>query len=82
MLTDSAAVTTRVAHASASSNMHTPDESRLGCMSHPQKNAMNHSMANSHGDSLHQVEAADFRSMKRILEDSNRYGWNQYLRDE
>ena len=81
MVNDRAAVMAKVAHASVSAELHAPDESWLGCMVHFLNNVMKHTIAGCGRDSILQVVSSDFKSMKRIVEDANRGGWNQYLPD-
>ncbi len=81
MVTDFAVVRARVAHASVRSDLHTPDETYMGCMAHFLNNAMKNSIVNCYSDSLLQVLAADFTAMKRIAEDSNKREWNRYVQD-
>ncbi len=81
MVTDSAAVIERVANASVSADLHSPDETWMGCMAHFSNNVMNHSIPTCNRDSTLRIVAADFSSMKRIVENANRNGCNQYLPD-
>ncbi len=81
MVTDSAAVMTKVANASFSTDTHSPDETWIECMVHFLKNTKNHCIAAGNRDGVLQFVVSYFRAMKEIAEDANRGGWNQYLPD-
>ncbi len=73
MVTDRTAVMARLAHGSVSSDMHAPDKTELDSMDHFLNNAMKYSIANCLRDNVLQSVEDDFRAMKRILEDENRF---------
>ena len=81
MVTDSAAVMAKVAHAYVSSDIHTPDESWLGCLVRYLDNIMKHCIALCTRDSILQNIASDFRAMKKTAEDANHDGWKKHLPD-
>ncbi len=81
IVTDSGTFMSKVANGSVSAEIHSPDETWMGCMSHFLNNVMKHSISTCNRDSTLQIDSADFRSMKRIVEDANRNGWNQCLPD-
>ena len=81
MVTDSAAVISKVEYTSVSSNIHTPDETWLGCMVHYLNNIMKHCIASCNRDSILQNVASYFRSTKKVAKEANRNRWNQYVPD-
>ncbi len=81
MVTDGAAVMAWVANASVSHDIHVPDESWMSCMAHCSNNAMKSVIATYCEGTILQIVVQDFRSMKRIIEDANRSGWNHLLPD-
>ena len=79
MVTDGAAVMARVANASVSRDIHTPDETWMRCLAHLLNNTMKTVLLSHCKCNTLQVVAQDFRGMKRIIEDANRSGWNPLL---
>ena len=79
MVTDSAAIITKVAGASVSRDLHCPDETWMGCLAHMLNNTMKFVIANRCTNDVLGIVLQDFRSMKKIIEDSNRAGWNHLL---
>ncbi len=51
-------------------------------MAHFLNNSMKYCIANFHSNDVLQFVVAYFRATKRIVEDANRCGWNQYLPDK
>ena len=73
-VTDGAAVMARVANASVSRELHTPDEIWMNFMNHSLNNTMKSVLHHHFGSNELQVVVDDFRSMKRIIEDGSRFG--------
>ncbi len=71
-MTDSAAVMARVADASVSKDLDFPDETWMGCLAHLMNNVVKSVIANYCTSEILLVALNDFRSMKRIIEDSTR----------
>ena len=79
MVTDSAAVMAKVAGASVSRDLHCPDETWMSCLAHMLNNTMKFVIANRWTNEVLGIVLPDFRFMKKIIEDSNRAGWNHLL---
>ncbi len=76
MVMDGAAVMARVANSSVSREIQETDETWMSCLAHFLNNTMKSVLANTKGSSVLQVVVQDFRSIKRIIEDANRSGWD------
>ncbi len=79
MVTDEAAVMARIAYASVSREIHQPDETWMSGMTRALNNTMKTVLATQCETPTLQVVVNDFHSMKRIIEDANRAGWNHNL---
>ncbi len=79
MFTDGAAVMARVAGSSVSPNIAQIDHKWMRCGVHILNNLMKDVIADCSGHPVLGVLAQDFKSMKRIMEDSKRGGWNSFL---
>ena len=69
----------KVAGASLLREIHVPDETWMSCMVHCLNNLMKNVITNHCRTEILQVVLHDFRSMKKIIEDANRAGWNHFL---
>ena len=79
MVTDGAAVMARVANASASKDIHKPDETWMSCIAYALNNAMKSVLSTNCQGPVMEVVLQDFRAMKKVIEDSNRTGWSHLL---
>ena len=79
MAKGSAAVMARVANASVSADLHSIDETLMGCLANFLNKVIKHTIYTCNRHSTHQISAFDFRSLKKIFEDANKNGWNQYF---
>ncbi len=69
----------RVANASLSREIHEPDETCMSCTAHAFNNTMRTVLATQCETSNSQVVVNEFRSIERMIEDSNRAGWSHNL---
>ncbi len=79
MVTDGAVVIARVTNDSVYREIHEPCGTRLRLIAHFLSNAMKSVMATYSEPSVLKVVVDGFRSMKKIIEYSNRFGWNHLL---
>ena len=79
IVTDWAAVMEKVAGASVSREIRVPDETWMSCIVHFLNNMMINVITNHCRTETLQVVLLDFRSMKKIIENANRAGWNHLL---
>ena len=76
IVTDGAPVMARMAGSSTSRRVASQSEKWMRCYLHTLDNCMKHAMNNCQSDSTLKKLLDDFKSMKRIVEDSKRVGWN------
>jgi len=76
LVTDGAAVMAKMAGSSVSESIAIPDEKWMRCYVHVLHNAMKAVMAECTGDETLEKISEDFKSMKKIVENSKKAGWN------
>jgi len=79
IVTDGAAVMACVAGSSVSRNIAPLDQKWMRCFVHVLHNTMKAVMENCKTDPILVKTAEDFKAMKKIVENSKRYGWNSSL---
>jgi len=79
VVTDGAAVMACVAGSSVSRALAPLDQTWMRCHVHVLHNVMKHMMKNCNTDQILIKIAEDFKSMKKVVENSKRYGWNSML---
>ena len=79
IVADGAAVMVRVVNSSVSREIHAPSETWLNWMAHALNNIIKPVLVSYSNSTILEVVARYLRSMKRIIEDANRVGWNHLL---
>ena len=79
IVADGAAITARVEGASVSREIHLPDETWMSCIVYFLNNMMKTVITNDCRTKILQALLFEFHSMKKIIEDANRAGWNHLL---
>ena len=79
IMTYGAAVMARVVNAFVSREIHASDENWMSCMAYRLNHAMKSVMSTHCSGTILEEVAQDFWSMKKIIEDRNRSGWNHLL---
>ena len=79
VVTAGASIMAWVANASVSREIHAPSETWLNCVAHALNNVTKSVLASYCNSKILEVVVRDLRSMKRIVEDVNRIGWNHLL---
>ena len=79
VVTDGAPVMARIANSSISTRHAQWDHTWMRCHVHVLQNCMKAAFERCSDDNVLRTISADFRSVKRIVEDAKRYGWNKKL---
>lgn len=82
MVTDGAAVMSRVANFSVSPDLHVPHEIWMRCLTHLLNNSMKAVMSHCSTSDILLPVIQDFHAMKKTIKDANRAEWDNLLPSE